>query len=211
MKKSITKAIVFSALIGVASTGMAEEIRVGFDGTDRETISFTEMLNASRTSHGIEATQALSIPEVADTETASEDLEIKVKIKSGSLEKAETLLCQAGRHTTDTKNCTKKSDLSPLTTDEADAMMLRKYFPAVAPSFTGLAGQSRHSYTNQSGPQTFHCVDDCKTVCKPVRKETKVLCGMQNALPVYCVEVTIVQDCKEECTHACECIAGCYN
>ncbi len=211
MKRMMIRTVVLSALVGLAGNAKADGTDINFDGINPETVSFSEMIRASSAGQDSNSNRESFVPEAATPETASKGLEVKVRIKSGSLELTETLLCQPDRRLTDTKGCKKQSDLSTLTPDEADAMMLRRYFPIRTTSFSGLADQSKHSYTNQSGPQTFHCVDDCKTVCKPVRKETKVLCGVQNALPVYCVEVTIVQECKEECSHACECIAGCYN
>ncbi|MHB9138695.1 MAG: hypothetical protein ACYC4Q_04740 [Victivallaceae bacterium] len=95
-------------------------------------------------------------------------------------------------------DCRKQSDSTKMTGEDVAAMSLRKYFPAEKPDFASLLNQTKHSYTNQSGPQTFQCDDTCGNYDWSVTV---------SPFPPYLEEATWT---CVEMTHECNCTAGCY-
>ncbi len=203
MKKSNILIAVFAVMSTVSAAGAAE-VKFDFDGEKRGGISFIELLNSADSCQNDKI--ACSKPVAEKVEPAavavSGEVKIKVTIASGASEKKETLLCQAGPEGKGLTGCKKQSDLSALTPEEINAMSLRKYFPEAA-AFAGLLEQTKHSYTNQSGPMTFHCIDIC-TGWKPVSSSNSCTGGTSGANCTH--EVT------SECvnwSHSCECTKGC--
>lgn len=210
MKKLII-AMVVSLGVGFVH---ADEIKADFDGKKGMGVSFMDLLKTADSCQNDKIECAAPAPEKVEPAVIvvyNNEVKIKVSMKNGSVEKNETVVCRAGADAKTLEGCKKQSDFSPLTRDDTNIMMLRKYFPVETPMFSDLLNQTKHSYTGHSGPQTFQCDDSCQTVCKPVKKTIKTVCGISNGLPIYCLEVIIESVCKEECTHSCECIAGCYN
>ncbi|MDO8806443.1 MAG: hypothetical protein Q7R35_18685 [Elusimicrobiota bacterium] len=204
MKKSNILIAVFAVLAAVTSAN-AQAVKVDFDGKESKGMSLIELLNTVDSCQNDKI--ACSKPEAERVEPAaavvSGEVKIKVTMVAGATKKKETLLCQAGTEGKGLTGCKKQSDQTMLTVEEINAMSLRKYFPEAA-GFSGLLEQTKHSYTNQSGPMTFHCIDIC-TAWRPVTSTN----GCYAGIPAGAGCTTSV---TSECvtwSHSCTCTKGC--
>lgn len=192
------KKIIFAvfALATAVSTAPAEEMRPGFDGSGGATVNFGEMLASA----GVPANSAPEPVKMEAPEGVVPVREVKINIvmKTGDKIVKDTVVCEAKEGRPAIEGCKKSSNSGKLTDKDISAMSLRKYFPEVRTDFTSLLGQVKHSYTNQSGPQTFHCEDACG------KWDWSITISL---FPPYLEEAswTCVED-----SHECECIAGCY-
>lgn len=184
------------AVVAAVSTAMAEGTQVGFDGKKGAPASFSEVLalaaaNNSSTPEPVKA-------EVPEGIVPSREVKINVVMKTGNKVMQDTVVCVAKEGRPAIEGCKKSSNSEKLAANDVAAMSLRKYFPEVRADFSSLLGQAKHSYTNQSGPQTFHCEDACG------KWDWAITISL---FPPYLEEAswTCVED-----SHECECIAGCY-
>lgn len=203
MKKNNILIVTFAVLAAVTSA-KAQTVKVDFDGKESGGMSFIELLNTADSCQNDKI--VCSKPEAERVEpaadTVSGEVRIKVTMVAGATEKKETLFCQTSPEGEGLTGCKKQSDQAMLTAEEINALSLRKYFPEAA-GFSGLLEQMKHSYTNNSGPMTFHCIDIC-TGWRPVTSSNGCTFGTSGANCTH--EVT------SECvtwSHSCECTKGC--
>lgn len=200
MKKSNILVAVF-AVLAAASAVKADEI--DFDGKKASPVSFSELLEGVGSSQENGANLAVPKPERAEAAIPRGELKIDIIMKTGSAIKKETLVCEPGKGGLAMNGCKKLSDLTGLSKDDVSAMSLRKYFPAEKQDFASLLDQTKHSYTNQSGPMTFSCVDKCDS-WTPVSSTSGCEIGTSGA---GC-HTTVTSECTGW-THECDCIVGC--
>jgi len=193
---------VFAVMAAAACLGLgfahAGEAQFDFDG--RKSAGF---ISAAELKENLDAKNGLSVipaPEAAAVPAhngKNDEIKIKTLVKSAGRTKEETLTCQRGLGADMIANC-RKSDLAALSYEEVNTLALRQYFSAGTLRFADLLNQSKHSYTNQSGPMTFSCKDAC------YKEETWSIDLGTILLP----NITVYSRCVEW-THECECTAGC--
>jgi hypothetical protein len=193
-----TKEILIAMLVALASVGAAraEGINIDFDGKKAAGfISAASMKEELATVIAVPAAEP-----VQDESKESEEGTVKIKtvIKSGTETREELLTCKRGFGKDRIEDC-KKSDSSPVSAPEVNSLALRQYLSPETLKFVDLLNQTKHSYTNQSGPQTFSCNDTC---ARYVPSTLHLPYGINVDVPVSFV--------CEEWTHECECVAGCY-
>lgn len=200
MKKSKILIAVFAVMVA-ASAARAEGDLVDFDGKKSAPLNFSELFEGG--SEGRTDGAALAVPEPERVQPAAStvlarETKISVTMRTGNSVKKETVICEPAKGAPAITGCRKESDSSKITPEDVAAMSLRKYFPAEKTGFASLLNQTKHPYTNQSGPQTFSCVDACG------RWDWSITVS---PFPPFLEEAswTCVED-----SHECECIAGCY-
>lgn len=188
--------IALLALAAAVSTASAEDVRVGFDGKGPAAVNFGEMLASAGVPNDF-APEPVKM-EAPEGVIPVREIKINVVMKTGDKIVKDTVVCEAKEGRPAIEGCKKSSNSEKLTADDVAAMSLRKYFPEARTDFSSLLGQVKHSYTNQSGPQTFHCEDACG------RWDWSITIS---PFPPYLEEAswTCVED-----SHECECVAGCY-
>lgn len=198
--------IAMLAVLTLVTSAKAQNVKMNFDGKEGGMMSFMELLNTADSCQNDKI--VCSKPEAERVEPSvaavSGEVKIKVTMVAGGKQKMETLLCQASPEGKGLTGCKKQSDQAILTAEDINAMSLRKYFPEAA-GFSALLEQTKHSYTNQSGPQTFHCIDIC-TGWRPVTSSNSCTGGTSG--------VNCTHEVTSECvtwSHSCECIKGCYD
>lgn len=194
MKKMNVLAAVAVVLAAAAVAG-AQEIKVDFDGAKKAAPAFAEMLKASQEQAGAEVAAPVNAAP-ARAAVFGKNTKITVIMRNGADVKREEISCEGRNGKAEPEACRKQSDSARLTRGDVEALSLRSYFPEQKPSFASLLQQTKHSYTNQSGPQTFHCEDSCADY----------------ALDEFSIGTDGVSGtwvCKSW-THECDCVAGCY-
>lgn len=196
MKKMLMAAVAAASLCGFAK---AEEIKIDFDGR-KAPRDFADAFGSGSLHGDAPGVPAVSAPEqvkLSPEEAIKKEVRIRVSMKSAGGIKEEDLVCTPAEDGEKVTDCKKKSDSSDLSIGDINAMALRKYFPEKTLNFADLLSQTMHSYTNQSGPQTFSCDDECGnweaeevTVGWPPKIEVKMVC--------------------KSWTHSCECVSNCY-
>lgn len=205
MKKSNMMAAILVMVISAATFANAQEIKIDFDGRASRGSGFAESIKAIQTYQGSvpQSGQTDPLPEKVEAAgvPVQKDIKISVILRNSGKIFEETLLCRPGPDGKTAAACTKQSDALTVTPADVDAMALREFFPApMAKKLeTDLLNLNKHSYTNQSGPQTFSCEDACGNWVTE-----KVEVGWDNG-PIF----SMTEVCKSW-THSCECVAGCY-
>lgn len=205
MKSKNTIAAVFAVLAAVSGLGLglaqAEDIKIDFDGkTNKAYRSFAieEIKTVLDSKTGLADFQAPEAAAVPARNGRNSEITIKAIMKNGELTKEETLFCQPGLGADKISGCKKKSDSALLSYEEVNTLSLRQYFSPGTLKFAEMLNQTKHSYTNQSGPMTFKCDDTCGNY-------DLVSIGFSLTPPyLESFEVKCV-----EWTHECDCIAGC--
>jgi len=193
------KIAVMTAVVGLG-LGFAQAGEVNFDFDGRKSGGFTGVealkaeLNGKQGLSGLPAPEAVAIRARDGQNT---ELKIKAVVKVAGKIKEETLTCQRGTGADQITNC-RKSDSAAISYEELNTLALRQYFSAETLKFADLLNQSKHSYTNQSGPMTFSCSDVCgdwiEYVAHPLPWPVPGI-----PIPLICASWT----------HECECTAGC--
>ncbi len=187
MNKNKLVMAVFAVLVSAAVSARAGEV-VDFDGKSAKAVSFTEALES------VEA--GMAAPLAVQVQDKKQGIKIKAIMKNGEKIKEETLTCQPGMGADKISDC-RKGDSSALGYEDLNTLSLRTYFSAETLKFADLLNQTKHSYTNQSGPMTFSCEDECATYT-----------SVGACLGPLCVDVPVT---CQEWTHSCTCTLGCDN
>ncbi|HBB65856.1 MAG TPA: hypothetical protein DCZ93_00860 [Elusimicrobia bacterium] len=200
MKKNKILIAVF-AVLTAASAAMAKDINIDFDGKKSAPLSFSELLESGSAGHAEGAALAVSEPERAQPAANTvlvREKKINVTMRTRGFIKKETIICEPVKGAPAMAGCRKESNSAKITREDVAAMSLRKYFPSEKAGFASLLDQTKHGYTNHSGPQTFECEDACG------RWDWSVTISV---FPPYLEEAswTCVED-----SHECKCIEGCY-
>lgn len=193
MKNGKMIAAVFAALVAAAVSAGAEEAKIDFDGSRRTAVFRVEAVKADLVDAKLPEPLAAAVPVQANKDA---EIVIKAKMKNGSKITEETLTCKPGQGADKVADC-RKSDSTILTIDEVNTLSLRSYYSEETLKFADLLSQTKHSYTNQSGPQTFSCQDECAEYTSIPFGEF----GFGITVPVSCVRWS----------HSCTCVAGCYD
>lgn len=193
------KIAVMAAVVGLG-LGFAQAGEVNFDFDGRKSGGFisAEVLKADL--NGKKGLSEIPSPEAAavrEQNGNSKEIKIKARVKSGGKTKEETLTCQRGTGADQITNC-RKSDSAAISYEELNTLALRQYFSAETLKFADLLNQSKHSYTNQSGPMTFSCSDVC------AKEEEWYI----NSGSILIPNLVLYSRCIEW-THECDCTAGC--
>jgi hypothetical protein len=182
-----------AVLVAAAVSARADEGKIDFDGAKRTAVFNVEAVKADLADAKLPEPLAAAVPVQADKNA---EIVIKAKVKNGSKITEETLTCKPGQGADKVSDC-RKSDSAALTIEEVNTLSLRSYYSEETLKFADLLSQNKHSYTNQSGPQTFSCQDECA-------EYTSVPFvygfGFGVTVPVSCVRWS----------HSCTCTAGCY-
>ncbi len=136
-----------------------------------------------------------------------ESVKINVIVKNGARTLQEILLCRPDPGAKTLMECKKQSDFSVISNEDINTMVLREFFTEEGGDKWGMMAQLnqiKHAYTNQSGPQVFHCVDKC-TAWKPVSNTNGCEVGTTN---IGC-HTSVTSECVDW-SHACTCIKNCY-
>jgi hypothetical protein len=118
-----------------------------------------------------------SIASAADEVTR--DVKIEVTIRKGEKSLKETILCNLGPDGRTPIGCIKQSSGTSVSKEDIASMHLERLIPEEPTKF-----QTRHSYTNCSGPQLFHC-DDVDRWVEECRQE--YVCDPNGLIPDSCV------------------------
>lgn len=194
------------AVLAAVSSAMAEDINIDFDAKGGTPASFSELLAGAGSRADNSAVSAVPDPEkaqLASNIVPPREIKIKVLMKNGAFLNKETVVCEAGKDGPALDTCKKRSDSAGLTGADITSLSLRKYFPDSASDFSALLEQTRHSYTNQSGPMTFTCKDACAS-WQPVSSES----GCEISTSGAGCHSSVTSECVEF-THECECVKGC--
>lgn len=107
------------------------------------------------------------------------DVKIDVIIKNGEKSLKETLLCHLGPDGRTPVGCIRQSKRSAVSREDIGSMQLERLVPDELNR-----NQTRHSYTNCSGPEMFHC-DDVDKWVEECRQE--YVCDPNGLIPDSCV------------------------
>ena len=202
MKNKNTIAAVFAIMAAVSGLGLglahAEDIKIDFDG--KKSSGFFNVGEIKADIDGKKGPADFQAPAAAAVPARngkSSEITIKAIMKNGEKTKEETLVCRPGLGADKISDC-RKSDSALLSYEEVNTLSLRQYFSPGTLKFADMLNQTKHSYTNQSGPMTFKCDDTCGNY-------DLVSIGFSLTPPyLESFEVKCV-----EWTHECDCIAGC--
>lgn len=193
-----TKEILIAMLVALASAGAAgaEGTSIDFDG--KKAAGFISAASMKEELAAVTAFPAAEPVQAESKDSEEGTVKIKTVIKSGTETREELLTCKRGAGKDQIEDC-KKIDSSPVSASEVNSFALRQYLSPETLKFVDLLNQSKHSYTNQSGPQTFSCDDTC---ARYVPSTLDLPYGVEFDIPLSFI--------CEEWTHECECVAGCY-
>lgn len=202
MKNKNTIAAVFAVMAAVSGLGLglahAEDIKIDFDGKKSSGFFNVEELKAGLDGREDLADLQEPAPAAAPARNGkNSEITVKAIMRNGEKTKEENLVCRPGLGADKITGC-KKSDSALLSYEEVNTLSLRQYFSPETLKFADMLNQTKHSYTNQSGPMTFECHDTCGNY-------DLVSIGFSLTPPyLESFEVKCV-----EWTHECDCIAGC--
>ncbi|OGS29835.1 MAG: hypothetical protein A2218_03485 [Elusimicrobia bacterium RIFOXYA2_FULL_53_38] len=204
-KHNILVAMCAIMMMLISSVAKAEEIAIDFDGS--------AMNNHSQSLSGLnrvlpDFANAVPTPvapvTVADSGIGVKEIIIKISIINRDNVRNEEVVCDNDLKIQTLLNCRKKAGSKELTREDIDRLLLRRFLPETGSSISSF-NQTKHDYTNCSGPEMFHCVDfsydkeDCKLeyVCMPHGMSPDT-CSYVN----YCHKYTVD-------THTCSVVGTC--
>lgn len=188
----------------------AAEIKVDFDGKSKDSLGVGSLLKSEleeRSTDNIFPQQLnlLPLPIKGTGEIgATGILTIKISIKTRGGSKNEELTCNRDSKTKKAISCRKKTDGKELTPENIDNLILGRLFPGTGQASSFL-DRTKHSYTNCSGPELFHCVDYSywKEECK-----NEWVCNQNGLIPDSCEYIKYCYN-REVKTHECSVVGTC--
>jgi len=206
MKKNNILVAMCAMMMVIDSVAKAEEIAIDFDGSalNNHSLSLNGLSKILPDFAAAVPTPIASV-NVVDSEIGVKEVIMKISIINRDHVRNEELICDNDLKMKTLVNCRKKKDSKKLTRNDIDSLFLGRLFPEAGSTTTSSSTQTKHNYTNCSGPEMFHCVDssydkeDCKLeyVCMPHGMSPDT-CSYVN----YCHKYTVN-------THTCSVVGTC--